>query len=91
MLSQQTVNRHVAGHEGQSVGQLESPLTENALLAHTGGTQGSLVDQLECQARLDPSAGLTAPTAKQIPCSQPQVFGNQKPKAHQVAGDLIGQ
>ena len=91
VLGQQAVNRHVAGHEGQPVGQLEAALTEDSLLTHARGTQGSLVDQLQCQARLDALAGLTAPTAKQIPCSQPQVLGNQKPKADQVAGDLIGQ
>ena len=49
------------------------------------------MDQLQRQARLDPSPGLTAPTAKQIPRSQPQVLGNQQPKADQVAGDLVGQ
>ena len=54
VLGQQAVHRHVAGHEGQPVGQLESALTEDSLLTHAGGTQCGLVDQLQRQARLDP-------------------------------------
>ena len=37
VLGQQAVHRHVAGHEGQPVGQLESALTENPLLTHAAG------------------------------------------------------
>jgi len=91
MLGQQAVHGHITGHEGQPIGQLESALTENSLLAQDRGAQRGLVDQLERQAGLDPPAGLTAPTAKQIPRSQPQVLGNQKPEADEVAGDLVGQ
>ena len=91
MLGQQGVNGHVAGHEGKSVGQLEAALAERALLPQARGTEGRLVDHLQRQTRFDALGRLTAPTAEQVPCAQPQVFGNQQPQAHQVAGDLVGQ
>ncbi len=49
------------------------------------------MDQLECQARLGSIAGLAGPAAEQVPGTQTQVFGDQKPKPDQVAGDFVGQ
>ena len=79
MFRKQVVNRRVAGDERQPVGQLKSPLAEASLITQAGAAQCRLMDQLQRQSRFDPLSRLPAPTAEQIPSSQPQVFGNQEP------------
>ncbi len=91
VFGQEGMNGHVTGDEGKSVGQLEAALAEGALLPQPRGTQRRLMDHLQRQAWLDTSAALPAPTTEQVPSAQPQVFGNQEPEAHEVAGDLVGQ
>lgn len=81
----------VGGEEGQTVRELEAFLRERAALPRSGGAQRGLVNQLKCEARFDTLAGLGGPTTEQVPGSQTQVLGDQQPKAHQVATDLIGQ
>ena len=85
------MNGHVAGHEGKPVGQLEATLTERAAVTKTGVAQRGLMDQLKGQTWLDPPLRLAAPTTQQIPRPQPYVLRDQKPKADQIPGDLVGQ
>ena len=38
-----------------------------------------------------PVGRLTTPSAEQVPRARPQVLGDQQPRAHQIAEDLVGQ
>lgn len=77
MLRKQVVNGDVAGDERQAVGQLKASLAQSTLRSHSCAAQRGLVDQLQGQAGFDAAARLIAPSAQQIPCPQPQVFGDQ--------------
>lgn len=81
----------IRGNERQAIGQLETLLTERTIPSDAGGAQGGFVDQLKRQAWVQVRGGPTRPGAKQVPCTQPHVFGRQKPETDLRARNLIGQ
>ena len=84
-------HRQIGGQEGQTVGQLESALVQATPGAHTGDTQGRLVDQLQGEAGLDPLGGLARPAAQQVPGSQAEQLGSEQPQADGTVAHLVGQ
>jgi hypothetical protein len=85
------MNRRIADDERKSIGQLEAALAEGARSPQAMIAQGGLMNQLQSHSGLDAFGGLAAPPAEQIPGAQPQVFGNEQPEAHEIAGDFVGQ
>ena len=81
----------VGGHKRQSVGQFKPFLTQTARFTDTGDTQGGFMDELKSQSGFDGATGSASPSGEKIPRSQPHMFRNQEPEAHQSAGDLVGQ
>lgn len=49
------------------------------------------MDQLQGQPRQQVGGRGVGPTLEQFPRAQPQVLGDQKPQADQVAVNLVGQ
>ena len=75
----------------ESIGQFEASLAEDLPLPQARRAQRGLMDHLECKARLGATGGLAGPAAEQVPGSQSQVFGDEKPQADQVAKDFVGE
>jgi hypothetical protein len=46
---------------------------------------------MQRHARREFFAGALAPATQQIPSSQAQMFGRQKPDADLIAGDFVGE
>src|SRR5436309_16104334 len=58
---EQIMDGWVGGDKGKAMEQFKSFLAQAARLAHTGDTQGGLVNQLQGQTGFDPGGGLAAP------------------------------
>lgn len=87
----QIVDGRIGGNKWQAIGQFEALLGKGALVTIGTQTHSSLVHQMQSHPRFDPIAGLATPCAQQVPCTQPEVLGDQKPGANLIAGDLIGE
>jgi len=83
------MNGLVGGDKRQPVGHLEAFLAQAAALAHARRTQGGLIDELQRQARFERFARSCRKALQQVPRAQAQVFGNQKPNAHQGSRNLV--
>src|SRR5207245_10863283 len=81
----------VAGHKGQTIGQLKAAVGQGTVLAQAAQTQRCLVDQLQGQPGFDVSGCFPAPATEEIPGPQPQVFRDEEPQADQVARNTIGE
>ena len=91
MSVQHPVDRGVRGDKGQAIEQLETALAERAVISQSIQAQRRFVDQLQSQASRQVGGPRGRPTLEQFPRAQPQVLGNQEPKADQVAINLVGQ
>ncbi len=91
MRGQKLVDGDIGSQEGQTIGQLEATVRQSPLLAQARQAQRRLMDELQCQPRLDGGPRLPTPATEEIPCSQTQVFGDKEPDADQVTTDAVGQ
>ena len=85
------MNTLIGRDEGQAVEELKALLGEGAGRAEVHDSQRCLVHELQGQAGGEVGGGGAGPAGEQIPGSHAQVFGQQQPEAHQIAGNLIGQ
>jgi hypothetical protein len=89
---EQLVDSGVGGQEGQTVSQFETFVTQRSFIAQGRPAQGSLVDQVQGQARGQRVVTeFSGPIAQQIPTAQAQVLGKQQPQSQEIARDLVGQ
>jgi len=88
---EQEVHRGVRSQERKSVQGLEAAERDVPSLADSLQAERRLVDHLQGQPRLDPHAGLSCPTAEQVPRAQPEMFRDQQPQADHGVSDFVGE
>lgn len=87
----QVVDGLIRSYERQAVEQIESLLSEAPGGAKVADPQGRFVDQLQRETGRKICWGRAGPLFQQVPCPEAQMFGDEQPEAHEVAGYLIGQ
>ena len=90
--SEQLVDRGVAGHERQTVGEFEAAaIGQRAIVANSAHAQRRLLDHLHREPRFDVFARTARPAAQQIPGSESEMFGRQQPHSDKMTADLVRQ
>lgn len=91
-LGEQLMNGRVSGDERQSIGEFKSStLVNRAVRANPGSADCRFMHQLHGQSGFHSFGWLSRPPTKQVPRSQSQMFGDQKPDTSQIARDLISE